>query len=154
MNIAGCGKTQFMHNISLESYRVVPMSIWPQDAQKGRSARPQAYPHGYVEDLFKARRKLADFFSILLCSRKCGPTNMPPLILLHCLIVLHERRGELVGSVVPRDKIQGARIGRIECRANRLNARVGDRSRRQSLHPIGIVGTGIGQVFLAQVSVE
>ena len=27
---------------------------------------PQAYPLGYVEDLFKARTKLADFFSILL----------------------------------------------------------------------------------------
>jgi len=44
----------------------------PQDAQKGRPARPQpknrpqAYPPWYVEDLFKARTKLADFFSILL----------------------------------------------------------------------------------------
>ena len=43
----------------------------PQDAQKGRSARPQrvrpeAYPLGYVEDLNDARTKLAGFFSILL----------------------------------------------------------------------------------------
>jgi hypothetical protein len=42
-----------------------------QNAQKGRSARPQpmkapeAYPQGYVEDAFEARTKLADFFSIL-----------------------------------------------------------------------------------------
>jgi hypothetical protein len=28
--------------------------------------RPQAYPLGYVENLFKARTKLAAFFSILL----------------------------------------------------------------------------------------
>jgi hypothetical protein len=40
--------------------------------KKGRPARPQpknrpqAYPLGYVEDLFKVRTKLADFFSILL----------------------------------------------------------------------------------------
>ena len=27
--------------------------------------RPQAYPQGYVEDLFKAKTKLAGFFSIL-----------------------------------------------------------------------------------------
>jgi hypothetical protein len=39
--------------------------------KKGRSARPQpakapeAYPQGYVEDAFKARTKLAAFFSIL-----------------------------------------------------------------------------------------
>ena len=43
-----------------------------QDAQKDRLARPQpkkapqAYPLGYVEDAFKVRTKLADFFSILL----------------------------------------------------------------------------------------
>jgi hypothetical protein len=48
-----------------------------QDAQKGCPARPQpknrpqAYPLGYVEDLFKARTKLADFFSILLWLRGC-----------------------------------------------------------------------------------
>jgi hypothetical protein len=46
--------------------------IFLQDAQKGRPARPQpknrpqAYPLGYVEDLFKARTTLAGFFSILL----------------------------------------------------------------------------------------
>ena len=43
-----------------------------QDAQKARPARPQpknrpqAYPLGYVEDLFEVRTKLEDFFSILL----------------------------------------------------------------------------------------
>jgi hypothetical protein len=44
----------------------------PQDAQKVLPARPQpknrpqAYPLGYVEDLFEVRTKLEDFFSILL----------------------------------------------------------------------------------------
>jgi hypothetical protein len=44
----------------------------PQDAQKGRSARPQAkqepeaYPLGYGEDSCELRTPLADFFSILL----------------------------------------------------------------------------------------
>ena len=43
-----------------------------QDAQKGRSARPQANRNrrrtlgGYVEDFDEPRTKLADFFSILL----------------------------------------------------------------------------------------
>ena len=43
-----------------------------QDAQKDRPARPQsmkapeAYPLGYVEDAFKTRTPLADFFSSLL----------------------------------------------------------------------------------------
>jgi len=42
-----------------------------QDAQKGRSARPQrvkgrGVPLGYVELLSEARTPLADFFSILL----------------------------------------------------------------------------------------
>ena len=55
-------------------------SAFLQAAQKGQTshppnpgaprralspARPQAYPLGYVEDLFKARTKLEDFFSIL-----------------------------------------------------------------------------------------
>jgi hypothetical protein len=46
-----------------------------QDAQKDRSARPQAkqepeaYPQGYVEDSCELRTPLAGFFSILLqCS--------------------------------------------------------------------------------------
>jgi len=43
----------------------------PQDAQKGRSARPQrakgqGYVVQYVEPLSDARTTLADFFSILL----------------------------------------------------------------------------------------
>jgi hypothetical protein len=43
----------------------------PQDAQKGRPARPQrvkgrGVPSGYVEGLNDARTPLADFFSILL----------------------------------------------------------------------------------------
>ena len=34
-----------------------------EDAQKGRPARPQAYPQGYVEDFDELRTKLADFSS-------------------------------------------------------------------------------------------
>ena len=46
-------------------------STLPQDAQKGRPARPQrvkgrGVPSGYVEGLNDARTLLADFFSILL----------------------------------------------------------------------------------------
>src|SRR5438132_10172931 len=81
-------------------------------------------------------------------------TKGPLLIFLHRFVVLDKRRRKLMRSIVPGDKIQGARIRGIECRANRLNAWVGDRSRRQSLHPIGIVGTGTRQVFLVQISVE
>ncbi len=52
-------------------FRMVPGLEQPQDAQKGRSARPQrvkvrGVPVGYVEGLNDARTKLADFFSILL----------------------------------------------------------------------------------------
>jgi len=43
--------------------------LLPQDAQKGRPARPQAYPLGHGEGLNDARTKLADFFSILLVVR-------------------------------------------------------------------------------------
>jgi hypothetical protein len=59
------------------AYRLWQQMNIPQDAQKGCPARPQpknrpqAYPLGYVEDLFKARTKLADFFNILL-----GTTRM------------------------------------------------------------------------------
>ena len=48
----------------------------PQDAQKGRPARPQASRNrrrtllGYVEDFDEPRTKLAAFFSILLGSRR------------------------------------------------------------------------------------
>jgi hypothetical protein len=46
----------------------------PQDAQKGRPARPQrvtarGVPSGYVEDLNDARTLPADFFSILPVNR-------------------------------------------------------------------------------------
>ena len=55
----------------------------PQDAQKGLPARPQtknrpqAYPQGYVEDLFKARTKLGGFFSILLVLALAGCASSP-----------------------------------------------------------------------------
>src|SRR2546426_6585093 len=81
-------------------------------------------------------------------------TKGPLLIFLHRFVVLDKRRRKLMRSVVPGDKIQGARIRGIECRANRLNAWVGNRSGRQPLYPIGIVGAGARQVFLVQISVE
>jgi hypothetical protein len=45
--------------------------VLPQNAQKGRPARPQrvksrGLPSGYIEGLNDARTLLADFFSILL----------------------------------------------------------------------------------------
>jgi hypothetical protein len=64
----------------------------PQDAQKGLPARPQpknrpqAYPLGYVEDLFKARTKLEGFFSILIV-----------LALTGCAASPYERRGNPQG---------------------------------------------------------
>ena len=65
-----------------ETLRVAPWSEQPEDAQKGRPARPQptnapeAYPQGYVEDAFKVRTQLAAFFSIRLvlglgCHARC-----------------------------------------------------------------------------------
>ena len=54
-----------------------------QDAQKARPARPQpknrpqAYPLGYVEDLFEVRTKLEDFFSILLEESAVTVPNLP-----------------------------------------------------------------------------
>jgi hypothetical protein len=58
------------------------MGTFPQDAQKGRPARPQpmkaleAQPLGYVEDAFEARTPLAGFFSILLVGRRCGGNEL------------------------------------------------------------------------------
>ena len=49
----------------------------PQDAQKDLPARPQAYPLGYVEDLFKARTKLEGFFSILIVLALTGCAASP-----------------------------------------------------------------------------
>ena len=49
-----------------------------QDAQNARPARPQpknmpeAYPLGYVEDLFEGRTPLAGIFSILPTQDICG----------------------------------------------------------------------------------
>jgi hypothetical protein len=65
------------------------LNLWPsrrtlpQDAQKALPARPQtknrpqAYPQGYVEDLFKARTKLGGFFSILLVLVLAGCASSP-----------------------------------------------------------------------------
>ena len=58
---------------------MAPRPEQPQNAQKGRPARPQRaksriVPGGYVEGLSEARTKLADFFSILL---GVGVTKMP-----------------------------------------------------------------------------
>ena len=66
----------------------------PQDAQKALPARPQpknrpqAYPQGYVEDLFKARTKLGGFFSILL---------VLVLVLAGCASSPYERGGNPQG---------------------------------------------------------
>jgi hypothetical protein len=55
-----------------------------QDAQNGCPARPQpknrpeAYPLGYVEDLFEGRTKLADIFSILPTQDICGSVGGLP----------------------------------------------------------------------------
>jgi len=54
-----------------------------QFAQKGLPARPQpknrpqAYPQGYFEDLFKARTTLGGFFSILLVLVLAGCASSP-----------------------------------------------------------------------------
>jgi hypothetical protein len=54
-----------------------------QDAQKFLPARPQpknrpqAYPQGYVEDLFEGRTKLEDFFSILLQGSAVTVPHLP-----------------------------------------------------------------------------
>ena len=62
----------FARRISSMAHLCGTTKVLPQDAQKVRPARPQpknrpqAYPLGYVEDLFEVRTKLEDFFNILL----------------------------------------------------------------------------------------
>jgi hypothetical protein len=51
--------TSKQHVSSQDAQKVLPASPQPKN-------RPQAYPLGYVEDLFEVRTKLGDFFSILL----------------------------------------------------------------------------------------
>jgi hypothetical protein len=41
VSLTGCGKTRFTRNILLEASMLTPMATKPQDAQKGRPARPQ-----------------------------------------------------------------------------------------------------------------
>jgi hypothetical protein len=58
-------REKFKYYLAWHNSRTVP-----QDAQKGRPARPQrvkarGVPLGYVEGLNDSRTKLADFFSIL-----------------------------------------------------------------------------------------
>ena len=61
-----------------------------QDAQKFLPARPQpenrpqAYPQGYVEDLFEGRTKLEDFFSILLQGSDVTVPHLPRHIVQLC----------------------------------------------------------------------
>ena len=58
-----------------------------QDAQKFLPARPQpknrpqAYPQGYVEDLFEGRTKLEDFFSILQQGSAVTVPHLPRYII-------------------------------------------------------------------------
>jgi hypothetical protein len=58
------GQSQLVEQ--LLGIRVVYKERILQAAQKGRPAKPQAYPQGYVEDFNELRTKLADFFSSLL----------------------------------------------------------------------------------------
>ncbi len=69
--LAGCGKTQFLRNTPRSAHVACWCQNRPQDAQKGRPARPQRakwrivlLPYG--EPLSDARTPLADFFRILL----------------------------------------------------------------------------------------
>ena len=69
--LAGCGKTRLLRNTL--QFTPVPyrFSSHPQDAQKGRPARPQQAKRRIVlapcgEPLSAARTPLADFFRILL----------------------------------------------------------------------------------------
>ena len=79
----------------------------PQDAQKGRQARPQrarrrGVPLRYVESLSDARTKLADCFSILLgrgrdvCQRD-RPT-LDPVSANIRLLLLHEGDDQIGGD--------------------------------------------------------
>ena len=45
-------------------------------------SKPEAYPHGYVEDFDEPRTKLAGFFSILLAAK--GLFGLSQLALDHC----------------------------------------------------------------------
>ena len=75
--LVSCGKT-ILACVSVAA-QWHTRSTSPQDAQKGRPARPQrvktrGVPSGYVEDLNDVRTPLADFFSILLeLGGECSP---------------------------------------------------------------------------------
>jgi hypothetical protein len=75
--------------------------------QQGRSERrPEAYSVRYVEGLSDARTQLESFCIILSSARLDRPPKRAFLILLHGLIVLHERRGELMRPVVFRYEVE------------------------------------------------
>ena len=58
--------------------------------QQGRSeSRPEAYPLGYVEDLNDGRTTLADFFSILLKSRRSRRKSFHVFERLLCDLEIH-----------------------------------------------------------------
>ena len=70
-SLAECGKTILAPENFYGPHVWHNRSIFPQDAQKDRSARPQrvkaqGVPSWYVEGLNDARTTLEDFFSILL----------------------------------------------------------------------------------------
>jgi hypothetical protein len=88
MVVASFGESHRLESSGLEIYTGTPKQHGSlQDAQKVLPARPQpknrpqAYPLGYVEDLFEVRTKLEDFFSILLEISAITVPNLPRYIL-------------------------------------------------------------------------
>ncbi len=71
LDLAGCGKTRFLHSTPRSAHVAGWYQNSAQDAQKGRPARPQRAKRRivllpYGESLNDARTPLADFFRILL----------------------------------------------------------------------------------------
>lgn len=82
-----------------------------QDGQKSRrrgrsERRPEAYSVRYVEGLSDARTQLESFCIILSSAGLGRPPKRTFLVLLHGLVVLHERRGELMRPVVFRYEVE------------------------------------------------
>ncbi len=57
-------------------------------------------------------------------------------------------------SVVLRDEVEIRRRQGIQGGTDRLCPGIGDRPGRQTGPPIGIVGTGMGEIFFAKISIE
>src|SRR5262245_9535260 len=87
-------------------------------------------------------------------SSSSRPLKRSFLILLHRLVVLHERGGELMRPVVLRHEVEGPGSRWIQRRADRANAGIRNRTRWQTCKTVCIVGTTNRQVFLMNVPVE